>query len=96
MNNLKNSAYWNIYGQCWQFLKESIPPQSNQSYWDSVIAKGESIVKPYAGTPYYDFAVNQSSSVINEIDRLSKVGTFESFQRTENQGVCMCVTQKKR
>lgn len=104
MTDLKNSPYWTICGQCWQMLKASLPARNDQSYWDEVITRGESITRAYIGTPFYDFAVSQASSVIDELDRLAKAGKLESFQKPDEKPLQTrkprytptCPTQKGR
>lgn len=83
MINLKDSPYWEIYSQCWQFFKESLPARSDQAYWNDAVKRGESITSQYAGTRYYDFALAQTTAVIDELNRLARAGKLESFKPEE-------------
>lgn len=73
MINLKDSPYREIYSQCWQFFKESLPTRSDQAYWNDAVKRGELITAPYTGSRYYDFALAQTTAVIDELDRLSSL-----------------------
>lgn len=55
--------------------------QKDQAYWDRVVSEGDALVRKYEGTQFYDFAAAQVSSFINEVDRLSRVGSFESLSK---------------
>lgn len=83
MINLKDSAYWEIYSQCWQMFRASLPVRNDQSYWDEVVTKGESITRAYIGTPFYDFAAAQATAVLDELDRLARSGKLESFRKPD-------------
>lgn len=83
MINLKDSPYWEIYSQCWQMFKECLPARSDQAYWNDAIKRGESITAPYTGSRYYDFAVAQTTAVIDELNRLARAGKLESFKPEE-------------
>ena len=79
MADLKGSEYFHICGEAWQFFKSCLPVQKSQCYWDRVISEGNALAKRYEGTQFYDFATAQVTSYINEIDRLSKAGSFQSL-----------------
>lgn len=85
MTDLKNSAYWKIYAEAWEFFKEALPVKSDSSYWDSRLAEGEKIAEKYSGTPQEAFAKDQVFAVINELDRIKTAGTFASFVK-QTQG----------
>lgn len=80
MINLKDSPYWEIYSQCWQLFKEALPVRSDQSYWDQTLARCEAIAQKYAATPQAEFAKDQVFSVINELDRIKRAGSFDSLR----------------
>lgn len=71
MMDLKGTPYWEIYGEVFQFFKKALPVQNNDHYWDEVLAQGDAITKKYAGTAYYQFAFNQVSAIISELESFS-------------------------
>lgn len=71
MMDLKGTPYWEIYGEVFQFFKKALPVQNNDHYWDEVLAQGDAITKKYAGTAYYQFALDQVAAVVNELSRYS-------------------------
>lgn len=71
MMDLKGTPYWEIYGEVFQFFKQALPVQNNDHYWGDVLAKGDAITKKYAGTAYYQFALDQVAAVVNELSRYS-------------------------
>lgn len=83
MIDLRNSAYFQISSETWSFFKSSLPVQSNDRYWASILAEGEKITKKYEGTPQAEFAKDQVFSVINELDRIRKAGSLESFRKPD-------------
>ena len=70
--DLKGTAYWEIYGEVFQFFKAVLPVRHDQGYWNEVLQRGYVISRKYANTPYYDFAFAQVAAVIGELERLSK------------------------
>ena len=86
MIDLRNSVYFQISSETWSFFKSSLPVQSNNHYWDKVLADGEAITKKYAKTPQAEFAKDQVFSVINELDRVRRAGSFASLKPPEPEG----------
>lgn len=86
MIDLRNSPYFRINAEAWQFFKASLPVQSNDNYWDKVLTDGEAIIKKYAKTPQAEFAKDQVFSVVNELDRIRKAGNFNSLKRSGTEG----------
>lgn len=83
MIDLRNSAYFQISSETWSFFKSSLPVQSNDRYWASILAEGEKIVKKYESTQQAEFAKDQVFSVINELERIRKAGSFTSLKPPE-------------
>lgn len=86
MIDLRNSPYFRINAEVWQFFKTSLLVQSNDYYWDKVLTDGEAITKKYAKTPQAEFAKDQVFSVINELDRVRRAGNFDSLKRPTPEG----------
>ena len=80
MMDLKGTPYWEIYGEVFQFFKQALPVQNNDHYWGDVLAAGEAIVKRYENTAQAAFAEDQVFSIVNELERLKKVGSFDSLR----------------
>lgn len=83
MIGLRNSIYFQINAETWQFFKQALPVQGNDRYWASILAEGEKITKKYKDTPQAIFAKDQVFSVVNELDRIRKAGSLESFRKPD-------------
>ena len=86
MIDLRNSIYFQINAETWQFFKQALPVRNNDNYWASILAEGEKITKKYEGTPQAEFAKDQVFSVINELDRVRRAGNFDSLKRPTPEG----------
>lgn len=86
MIDLRNTIYFAINAETWQFLKTAMPVKDNDSYWASVLAEGERIAKKYEDTAQATFAKDQVFAVINELERVRKAGSFDSLKRSETEG----------
>lgn len=78
MMDLKNTNYWKICGDAFNFLKQSLPVQDKDEYWDQVIHEADVIFKKYENTDEKDFAKDQVLSVVNELDHI--------YQRKRKRG----------
>lgn len=67
--NFKESIYWKIYSDIWNFHKKYYDVQESDQFWDSVISEGSSIYKKYADKPEGEFAKNLVLNVIDELER---------------------------
>ena len=77
MMDLGNTDYFQICKKTWNFFKGNLPVQKDQRYWNEVMYKGEQITNSYKDTQYYTFVVEQVTSYINELDRLSKTHVLD-------------------
>lgn len=96
MIDLRNSIYFTISTEVWNFFKQALPAQSDDQYWASVLAEGERIAKKYEGTAQATFARDQVFAIINELERIKRAGSFDSLRsETEKPRYTpTCPTQK--
>lgn len=80
MIDLRNSIYFQINAEVWQFFKSSLPVQDNDHYWSEILAAGEEITKKFESTAQSAFAKEQTFAVINELGRIRKAGSFDSLR----------------
>ena len=80
MIDLRNTIYFEINAEVWNFFKQALPAQSDDQYWASVLAEGERIAKKYKDTAQATFARDQIFAVVNELERVRKAGSFDSLQ----------------
>lgn len=81
MIDLRNSIYFQINAEAWNFFKSSLPAQNSDQYWASVLAEGERLARKYEGTAQSEFARDQIFAVVNELERIRKAGSFDSLKR---------------
>lgn len=72
MMDLKGTIYWNIYGDVFALMKELLPVQDTEQYWDAATQKGDALCQKYNNTEGESFAKAQVMSVFNELDRIGK------------------------
>lgn len=72
--DLKGTIYWSIYGDVFALMKELLPVQQSDSYWDYAVDKAQYLCRKYEQTEGASFAREQVMSVLNELDRLGKRG----------------------
>lgn len=80
MIDLRNSIYFQINAEAWQFFKQALPVQDNDRYWASILTRGEEIVKKYEDTQQAQFARDQVFAIIGELERVRKAGSFDSLR----------------
>ena len=81
--NFKDSVYWQIYGDIWNFHKKYCDIQESDEYWDFVVSEGGSIYKKYADKPEGGFAKQLMLCVIDELERKfrEKEKSNESYKK---------------
>ena len=65
----KDSIYWQIYADIWNFHKAYFNVQDDDGYWDEVIQKASEVYKKYEGKPEFEFAKQLALSVVDELER---------------------------
>lgn len=78
--DLRNSIYFEINAAVWNFFKQSLPIQNSDEYWASILAGGERIVEKYKNTQQSQFAKDQVFTIINELERIRRAGSFDSLR----------------
>lgn len=69
----KDSIYWRIYGDVWNFHKEYVGVRKDDEHWDDVTEAAEEIRRKYKGRPEGEFVIQLLLSVIEELERVSKM-----------------------
>lgn len=67
--NFKDSVYWEIYGDIFNFHKKYYDIRDDDKYWDEVIQKASEAYKKYEGKPELEFAKQLALSVVDELER---------------------------
>lgn len=80
MIDLRNTIYFEINAEVWNFFKQALPIQNSDQYWASILTRGEEIVKKYEDTAQATFARDQIFAVVNELERIRKAGSFDSLR----------------
>lgn len=70
--DLKGTIYWSIYRDVFALMKDLMPAQTTDQYWDTATEKAEALCRKYENTEEESFARAQIMSVLNELDRLGK------------------------
>lgn len=80
MIDLRNSIYFQINAEVWNFFRQALPVKDDDRYWNEILKKGEEITKKYEDTQQAQFARDQIFAVVNESERVRKAGSFDSLQ----------------
>lgn len=80
MIDLRNSIYFTISTEVWNFFKQALPVRNDDRYWNEILIKGEQITKKYEDTAQAIFARDQIFAVIGELERIRKAGSFDSLR----------------
>jgi hypothetical protein len=78
--DLRNTIYFEINAETWNFFKQSLPIQNSDQYWASILTRGEEIVKKYENTQQSQFAKDQVFAIISELERIRRAGSFDSLR----------------
>lgn len=80
MIDLRNSIYFQINAEVWNFFRQALPVKDDDRYWNEILKKGEEITKKYEDTQQAQFARDQVFAVVNELERIKKAGGFDSLR----------------
>lgn len=72
MMDLKGTNYWKICGDVFNFLKQSLPVQDEDEYWETIVDEANQIYEKYKQTDEQEFAKKQIFSVLDELERIWK------------------------
>lgn len=72
MMDLKGTNYWKICGDCFNLLKQFLPVQEDDEYWETVVDEANQIYEKYKQTDEQEFAKKQIFSVLDEFERIWK------------------------
>lgn len=75
--DLKSSAYWQIFGDVWNYFKQFYPPQSNDEYWNKAVVEIESLMIKYKGSEGEKLAQDLILAVLTELERLNRINEKE-------------------
>lgn len=71
--SLKNSVYWQIFGDVWIYFKQFYPPQNNDKYWDKAVAEIENLIIKYKGSESEKLMQDLLLAVLTELERLYRI-----------------------
>lgn len=86
MIDLRNTIYFQVNAEVWNFFKEALPVRDDDHYWNEILIEGEKLAKKYENTQQSQFAKDQIFTVIGELERIRKAGSFDSFKLSETEG----------
>lgn len=69
MMNLKETPYWNIYEDLFNYHKEFMPVINSDEYWDALMDKGNILADKYRHTPQKEFVLDMVVVVQQELQR---------------------------
>lgn len=67
--NFKDSVYWQIYGDVWNYHKKFADIQESDEYWDNVVKFAGEVYRKYEDKPEGEFAKQLVLCVVDELDR---------------------------
>lgn len=72
MVDITKTPYGAIFGKAVKMFQESIPinMKDEDRYWNDTVDRMENFIKPYADTPFYNFACDAAFMVFNEVERV--------------------------
>lgn len=80
MIDLRNSIYFQINAEVWNFFRQALPVKDDDRYWNEILKKGEEITKKYEDTQQAQFAKDQVFAIIGELERVRRAGSFDSLR----------------
>lgn len=75
--DFKDSIYWKIYGDVWNYHKKFADIQESDEYWDDVVETAGEVYRKYEGKPEHEFA---KSLILNVVDELEGI-----YRRNRNK-----------
>lgn len=70
MADIKNSIYWNIFGDAFALMKKNYTPDQSGDYWQAAMNDARAAYGKYAGTIQQDFAKTLILAVMDELENL--------------------------
>lgn len=68
MNQDELKQHYDVYTDCWRFLRKYSEPDDSDAFWEQVVRESQKLYKKY-GT---EFAKQEVVNVVNEIERICK------------------------
>lgn len=68
--NFRESVYWSIYGDIWNFHKKYCEVRTDDDYWQSVVDESNAIYKKYRDEPEGEFCKRLILEIISELERI--------------------------
>ena len=76
--NLRDSIYWQIFGDVWTFFKKYADVRADDEYWQGVVNEADELYKKYKGQQEESFAKCLILDVIGELESVYKCRKEES------------------
>lgn len=78
-----SDTYFEINRDIWNLFKNCQPIKNTDAYWSKLLNDADAICKRYEKTSECEYCRALLLATVNEIDRLSKCGDFESFKKPD-------------
>lgn len=75
--NFKDSVYWTLYSDIWNFHKKFADVREDDAFWEQVVDEAGVLYKKYDGLPEQEFAKQLVLNVLDELERI--------FRRNQNE-----------
>ncbi len=72
MVDLKDTAYWGLFGDIWGFFKKYYNTPQNDDAWEQLISECNAIHSKYKETQIANFCGDLLISCVDEIERRNK------------------------
>ena len=70
--NFKDSNYYKIYADIWNFHKQFCEIKTNDEYWQQVVGTAEMLYEKYSQTSEKEFVKRLVVTVLDELERIYK------------------------
>lgn len=70
MIDLKNTPYWTLFGEVWNFAKKNFDVQGTDEYWSRVTEEAQELQRKYRGTEQEEMARDMARALVAEITRI--------------------------
>lgn len=75
--NFKDSVYWALYSDIWNFHKKFADVREDDKYWEQVVSEAGELYKKYEKQSEGEFAKQLVLNVLDELERI--------FRRNQNE-----------
>ena len=86
--DLKGSVYWDLFRDCWDFFKASLPAPSlnDAERWDAIVGTAGQLMNKYRRTEIASFGTSLVLAALDELDRISRSQLVDNVKDTQYTG----------